>query len=225
MTDPTRSAFRAPRSALQVLIATRSAGKAREIRALFAGSPFTPVFPDDLGLAPAPAEASLESGATYAAHALAKARYFAGRSDLPTAADDSGIEVDALGGAPGVHSARWAGERGAASGEQDVERGNNALLLERLHGVPAERRTARYRCVVAFVPAADAGALVVEGLCEGWVLDEPRGASGFGYDPLFWSLDLGMTFGEAPAEAKQGVSHRGRAFRALIEVLRRLRER
>src|SRR5512134_1555685 len=146
MTDPTRSALRAPRSARQVLIATRSAGKAREIRALFAGSPFTPVFPDDLGLVPAPAEASLESGATYAAHALAKARYFAGRSDLPTAADDSGIEVDALGGAPGVHSARWAGERGTAGGEQDVERVNNALLLERLHGVPAERRTARYRC-------------------------------------------------------------------------------
>jgi XTP/dITP diphosphohydrolase len=210
---------------MELLIATRSDGKAREIRALFAGSPFTPVFPDEMGLATTPEESELEMGATYAAHAVAKARYFAGRSALPTAADDSGIEVDALGGVPGVHSARWAGERGAGRKERDVERANNRLLLERLEGVPAERRTARYRCVVAFVSAPDADALVVEGVCEGWVLDEPRGTSGFGYDPLFWSLDLGMTFGEAPAEAKQGVSHRGRAFRALIEVLRRLQER
>ena len=214
-----------PPSALDILIATRSAGKTREIRALFAGSPFTPVFPDAAGLEPRPEEADLETGATYAAHAIAKARYFAGRSDLPTAADDSGIEVDALGGAPGVHSARWAGEGGSGKGEKDVEAANNALLQERLRGVPPERRTARYRCVVAFVATPDADPLVVEGMCEGWVLDVARGTGGFGYDPLFWSLDLGMTFGEAPAEAKQRVSHRGRAFRALIEVLRRLQER
>ena len=210
---------------MDLLIATRSAGKTREIRALFAGSRFTPVFPDALGLERAPAEEDLETGATYAAHAIAKARYFAIRSDLPTAADDSGIEVDALGGAPGVYSARWAGEEGKGKGEEGVEAANNALLLERLRGVPPERRTARYRCVVAFVAAPDADPLVVEGMCEGWVLDVARGTGGFGYDPLFWSLDLGMTFGEAPDEAKQRVSHRGRAIRALIEVLRRQLDR
>lgn len=210
---------------MDLLIATRSAGKAREIRALFAGSPFVPVLPEDLGLERRAEEADLEIGATYAAHAIAKARYFAGRSDLPTAADDSGIEVDALGGAPGVASARWAGERGRGTGEDSVEAANNALLVERLRGVPPERRTARYRCVVAFVGAAEADPVVVEGVCEGWVLEAPRGAGGFGYDPLFWSLDLGMTFGEASAEAKDRVSHRGRAVRALIEVLRRMQSR
>ena len=210
---------------MDLLIATRSAGKAREIGALFAGSRFTPVFPDALGLERRPEEADLETGGTYAAHAIAKARYFAGRSDLPTAADDSGIEVDALGGAPGVHSARWAGERGRGKGEGDTDAANNALLLERLRGVSPERRTARYRCVVAYVATPDADPLVVEGMCEGWVLDVVRGTGGFGYDPLFWSLDLGMTFGEAPAEAKQRVSHRGRAVRALIEVLCRLVDR
>jgi XTP/dITP diphosphohydrolase len=210
---------------MDLLIATRSAGKTREIGALFVGSPFTPVFPEALGLERRPEEGDLEAGATYAAHAIAKARYFARRSDLPAAADDSGIEVDALGGAPGVASARWAGERGRGTGEEGVEAANNALLLERLRGVPPERRTARYRCVLAFVATPDADPLVVEAMCEGWVLDVARGTGGFGYDPLFWSLDLGMTFGEAPAEAKQRVSHRGRAVRALIEVLRRVLDR
>ena len=210
---------------MDLLIATRSAGKTREIGPLFHGSPFTPVFPDALGLERRPEEGDLETGTTYAAHAIAKARYFAGRSDLPSAADDSGIEVDALGGGPGVHSARWAGDGGRGTGDGEVDAANNALLLERLRGVPPERRTARYRCVVAFVAMPDADPLVVEGMCEGWVLDVARGTGGFGYDPLFWSLDLGMTFGEAPAEAKQRVSHRGRAFRALIEVLRRQLDR
>lgn len=210
---------------MELLVATRSAGKAREIAALFDGSPFAPIFPNALGLEPRPEEVGLESGATYAQHAIAKARYFADRTELPTAADDSGIEVDALGGRPGVGSARWSGERARGTAEQGVEAANNATLLERLRGVPPERRTARYRCAVAFVASPDAAPLVVEAMCEGWVLDVARGTGGFGYDPLFWSLDLGMTFGEAPAEAKHGVSHRGRAFRALIEVLRRQLER
>jgi XTP/dITP diphosphohydrolase len=209
---------------MRLLIATRSAGKAREIRDLLVGSGFAPVFPAELGLAPRAEEAGLELDGTYAAHAVAKARYFAGRGGLPAAGDDSGIEVDALGGAPGVRSARWAagGEEGSGKGEGWVEAENNRLLLERLRGVPPERRTARYRCIVAFVASPDAAPVVVEGVCEGWVLDAPRGAGGFGYDPLFWSLDLGMTFGEAPAEAKHRVSHRGRAFRSLVEVLRRV---
>ncbi len=179
------------------------------------------MFPDDLALSSLAEEALLEAGATYAENAVAKARHFARRSGLPTVADDSGLEVDALGGAPGVHSARWAGGRegGTGNGEAWVEDQNNRLLLERLRGVPAERRTARYRCVVAYLAAADAELLVIEGVCEGRILEAARGSGGFGYDPLFWSSDLGMTFGEATAEAKQGVSHRGQAFRLLAERL------
>jgi XTP/dITP diphosphohydrolase len=208
---------------VKLLAATRSAGKARELRALFAGTPFAVTFPDELGLAPETAEQGLEARDGYAANAIAKARYFAARSGLPTMADDSGLEVDALGGAPGAQSARWAGgrEAGSATHEADVEAANNALLLERLRGLPAERRTARYRCVVAFVAAPDSPPLVVEGSCEGRILDAPRGRGGFGYDPLFFSTELGMTFGEAAAPAKDGVSHRGRAVRALIAALRR----
>jgi len=204
---------------MDLLIATRSAGKTREIGALFAGSPFTPVFPDALGLERRPEERDLETGATYAAHAIAKARYFAGRSDLPVAADDSGIEVDALGGAPGVESARWAGERGRGKGEGEVEAANNALLLDRLRGVSPERRTARYRCVMAFVATPDADPLVVEGMCEGWVLDVARGMGGFGYDPLFFYPPFGKTFGEVARKEKDRVSHRGKAFARLREFL------
>lgn len=215
MTAPTRS----------LLIATRSAGKVREIRRLFADSAFYPVFPEELNLAPTPEEAELERGERYVEHAVAKARHFVRRGGLPAAADDSGIEVDALGGAPGVHSARWAGGRAPAAAEAGVEAANNALLLERLRDVPAEQRTARYRCVVAFVATPEDEPLVVEATSEGRVLATPRGRGGFGYDPLFWSADLEMTFAEASPDDKDRVSHRGRAFRALIEVLERQLER
>jgi XTP/dITP diphosphohydrolase len=208
-----------------LLIATRSAGKTREIREMLEGSRFAPLFPDDVGLALSPDEADLERGERYVDHAVAKARYFARRGDRPTAADDSGLEVDALGGAPGVHSARWAGGRTAGDPEAEVEITNNAELLARLREVPTDRRTARYRCVAAFVAHAEATALVVEATCEGRILPAARGKSGFGYDPLFWSPELGMTFGEAPPAAKHRVSHRGRAFRALIEALERQLER
>ena len=207
---------------MKLLVATRSAGKAREIRTLFAGLPITLVFPDELALQRLPDEAGLENAATYAANATAKARYFARRSGLPTVADDSGLEVDALHGEPGVHSARWGGGReGVGMGEGDVEARNNALLLERLRGVPEARRTARYRCVVVHVANADSPPSLVEATCEGLILEAPRGSGGFGYDPLFWSADLRMTFGEAPEAAKHRVSHRGRAIRALIELLLR----
>jgi len=201
---------------MKLLVATRSEGKRREIRELLQGLPFEVVFPTDLFLERLPEERDLEQGRNYAENAVAKARYFAQRAAVPTVADDSGIEVDALDGAPGMHSARWAGVDGA---EQD--RANNALLLERLAGVPEERRTARYRCVVAFLDAAAATPQLVEATCEGFVLPAPRGTGGFGYDPLFFSPELKMSFGEAPAASKHRVSHRGRAFRALVEVLLR----
>jgi len=200
---------------MKLLVGTRSPGKTREIRELFAGLPFDLAFPADRLLAPLPEEADLERAMSYAENAVAKARYYATRAGLPAVADDSGIEVEYIGGAPGPRSARWAGASG------DVDAANNALLLEQLAGVPPESRGARYRCVVAFLATPSNVPEIVEATCEGFILTEPRGTGGFGYDPLFYSPELHMTFGEAPAAAKHRVSHRGRAFRALIEVLLR----
>ena len=198
---------------MKLLIGTRSSGKTREIRELFAGLPFDISFPADRLLQPLPEEADLERTMSYAENAVAKARYYATRGGLPAVADDSGIEVDALGGAPGPRSARWS-ESGS-----DAE--NNRLMLERLAGVPDRERSARYRCVVAFLATPSSVPEIVEATCDGFILTEPRGSGGFGYDPLFFSSDLKMSFGEASPAAKHRVSHRGRAFRALIEVLLR----
>jgi len=200
---------------MKLLVGTRSPGKTREIRELFAGLPFDLAFPADRLLAPLPEEADLERAMSYAENAVAKARYYATRAGLPAVADDSGIEVEYIGGAPGPRSARWAGAN------NDVDAANNALLLEQLAGVPPDSRGARYRCVVAFLATPSSVPEIVEATCEGFILTEPRGTGGFGYDPLFYSPELHMTFGEAPPAAKHRVSHRGRAFRALIEVLLR----
>jgi XTP/dITP diphosphohydrolase len=201
---------------VKLLVATRSPGKTREIRELFAGLPFDLTFPADRFLERLPEEADLENGTSYVENAVSKARYFATRGGIPTVSDDSGIEVDALGGAPGVRSARWAGVEGSAADPANI-----ALLLEQLAGVPEERRTARYRCIVAFLAVPSAVPEIVEATCDGFILAEPRGTGGFGYDPVFYSPELQMSFGEAPPGAKHRVSHRGRAFRALIEVLLR----
>ena len=203
------------------MIATRNEGKMREIRDLFTGLPFRLVFPVDQFLERLPDEADLERGTSFAENAVAKARYFAKRATIPTMAEDSGLEVDALDGAPGVFSARWAQMHGAGSREGGDDAANNALLLERLAGVPDEQRTARYRCVVAYLDTPLAKPQLVEATCEGRVLIEPRGTGGFGYDPLFFSLDLELSFAQALLPAKQRVSHRGRAIRALVEVLLR----
>lgn len=152
-----------------------------------------------------------ESGETYRENALIKARAGAERTTLLALADDSGIEVDALDGAPGVRSARFGGE-----GLDDAER--TALLLERLRGVPVERRTARYRCVIALV-WPDGAERVVEGTAEGLIAEAPRGTGGFGYDPVFEDPALGRTFAELAPEAKAAVSHRGRAVRAAVALL------
>jgi len=201
-------------------VGTRSAGKAREIRSLLTGLPFEVQFPADWFLDRLPEEEDLESGTTYAENAVLKARYFAerARGEIATVADDSGLEVDALDGAPGVHSARWAGA-GATDADQDAR--NNAKLVAALEGVPEKRRTARYRCVVAFLDRLNGTPEIVEATCEGRIVLEPQGAGGFGYDPYFFCPELGVTFGEAALPAKERVSHRGRAFRALAEMLLR----
>jgi XTP/dITP diphosphohydrolase len=203
---------------MKLLVGTRSAGKTREIRELFIGLPFELSFPGDRLLEPLPEEADLERGTSYVENAVAKARYFATRGGLPAVADDSGLEVEALGGAPGPRSARWSAAAGAGG---NVDEANNALLLEQLAGVPEERRGARYRCVVAFLATPSSVPEIVEATCDGFILTAPRGSGGFGYDPLFFSPELHLSFGEAAPAAKHRVSHRGRAFRALIEVLLR----
>jgi XTP/dITP diphosphohydrolase len=206
---------------MKLLVSTRSPGKTRDIRELFAGLPFQVFFPDDLKLERLPEEDDLEATDTYTGNAVAKARHFAGRSGLPTVADDSGLEVDALSGAPGVRSARYAIREGTIALGQTIDDANNALLLARLAAVSEEERTARYRCVVAFLPTPGDAPEIVEATCEGRVLPAPRGTGGFGYDPLFFSDDLRRGFGEVAAATRHRVSHRGRAFRALIEVLLR----
>jgi XTP/dITP diphosphohydrolase len=203
---------------MKLLVGTRSPGKTREIRELFAGLPFELAFPAERLLEPLPEEADLERSMSYVENAVAKARYYATRGGLPAVADDSGLEVDALGGAPGPRSARWSAATGSGV---SVDQANNALLLEQLAGVPQERRSARYRCVVAFLATPSGVPEIVEATCDGFMLTEPRGTGGFGYDPLFFSPELHMSFGEAAPAAKHRVSHRGRAFRALIEVLLR----
>jgi len=153
----------------------------------------------------------VEDGETFLANAEIKARYFARLSGLWTLADDSGLEVDALGGEPGVRSARYAGEPGD-------DKANNALLLERLKGVPAERRTARFRCAVVLSDGHDVLASA-EGAIEGRIIEGPRGGGGFGYDPLFWVDEKGMTTAEMTAAQKHAISHRGQALRRLRERL------
>jgi XTP/dITP diphosphohydrolase len=208
---------------VRLVVSTRSPGKTREIKELFAGLPFDLVFPDAAGLNRVAEEEGLERGTRYLENAVAKARHFSQRTGLPAIADDSGLEVDALGGAPGARSARFALlERAPGTPvPRDLDAANNALLLEKLAGVPDEKRTARYRCVVAYLESANSPPELVEATCEGRILTAPRGTEGFGYDPLFFSDELQQTFAEASAAAKHRVSHRGRAFRALIEVLLR----
>jgi XTP/dITP diphosphohydrolase len=200
----------------QLLIATRSPGKRREIIEILGDLPFRLVFPDDVGLAERPEEAGLETADSFEGNARRKAEYFARLSSLPTAADDSGLEVFALGGQPGVWSRRLALHAGPPD-QQDAA--NKAELLRRLAGAPAARRRARYRCLVVYLSSPGAVPATFEGTCLGSIAERPRGTGGFGYDPLFLSDDLGKTFGEAAPEEKHAVSHRGRAFRGLAQWL------
>jgi len=191
----------------RLLLATNNPGKAAEYRALLEGCGWELVTPRDLGLNLEVEEA----GTDYAENARMKAEAFAKGSGLVALADDSGIEVDALGGAPGPLSARFGGD--------DIsDRQRVALLLERLKGVPPERRSARFRCLIA-VARPEGQVSLFEGQCEGRVAEEPRGEGGFGYDPVFLLPERGLTLAELPPEEKNAVSHRGRAARAARVLL------
>jgi XTP/dITP diphosphohydrolase len=196
----------------RLLVATRSVGKLAEFRELLAAPGLDVVGPEECGIAPDPAEEALEAFDTFEANARAKAAWFAVQSGIPAIADDSGLEVDALGGAPGVWSKRFAGCDGP---DHEVTAANNAELLRRLDGVPDSSRGAGYRCVLV-LRWPGGREHVAHGTTRGRILTGARGNGGFGYDPLFWSQELGMTFAEAPASEKHRVSHRGRA----VEILR-----
>lgn len=193
-----------------VVIASKNPGKIAEVREIMAGLPLVLLTGDDVGAWPEVEEI----GDTYLANALLKARAVASLTGMPALADDSGIEVDALGGAPGVRSARYSGE---AATEED----NNAKLIAALDGVPPEGRGARYRCVAVLV-TPDGKEIAGIGSCEGQIGSEARGAGGFGYDPWFVPEGESRTMAELTPDEKHAISHRGKALRGLAEQLRNL---
>jgi XTP/dITP diphosphohydrolase len=191
-----------------LVIATGNAGKLREFRDLLAGLPFTIIARDDLGI-PSPAE----TGSTFLDNALLKARHAATASGAAAIADDSGLEVDALAGAPGIHSARYAGA-------EATDADNNAKLLAALRAVGAPPWRARYRCALVFVAGPeDPAPLAADGVWQGCIVESPRGSGGFGYDPYFLLPDLRLTAAELDPADKNRRSHRGTAMRALRELL------
>ncbi len=200
----------------EILLATGNPGKAREMSEILSQADpavFQHVRWRHLREFPGWPEA-VEDGATFLANAESKARYYARLSGLWTIADDSGLEVDAVGGEPGVRSARYAGE-------PKSDQANNALLIRRLAGVPEQRRTARFRCAVVLVGRGEVLASA-QGTVEGRIIDTPRGTNGFGYDPHFWFDPAGKTMAEMLPEEKHAVSHRGQALRQLAADLARL---
>jgi XTP/dITP diphosphohydrolase len=217
-----------PRSSTHVphrplVVATSNPGKLREFGALLRDLPFDLYGLGELHILPPE-----ETGSSFLENALLKARHAAAAastasastalggvplSDAAAIADDSGLEVDALGGAPGIYSARFAG-----SGADEAA--NNAKLIAALEGTLPDERRARYRCALVFVRSAlDAEPLVAEGIWEGFILEAPRGAGGFGYDPYFFLPELGLTAAELDAATKNRLSHRGIALRALRDQL------
>lgn len=193
----------------RVVLATGNAGKLKEISAMLAGLDIEVVSQRALGISDVD-----ETGTTFIENALLKAWHASHASGLPAIADDSGLEVDALNGAPGVYSARFAGP-----GASDAD--NNRKLLAALDGLPPERRGARFQCVMVYVrDADDPQPLICQASWEGRILDAPRGNKGFGYDPLFWIVEENCTSAELPPEVKNRLSHRGQALRELIAALK-----
>jgi XTP/dITP diphosphohydrolase len=191
-----------------LVLATRNKDKIAELAHALLGLPVRVVSVGDLGDWPEVEE----TGETLEANALLKVRAAVERTGHPAIADDTGLEVDALGGAPGVRSSRFAGE--GVSYAQNVAR-----LLREMQGVHADARTARFRCVIALVDPARAEERLVQGVAEGRILTAPQGASGFGYDPVFYVPEAGKTFAEMDLAEKESMSHRGRAMRAARQVI------
>ena len=195
----------------RLVLASSNAGKLAELRPLLAGTGLELVAQSDLGV-----QDAIEDGLTFVENALIKARHACRETGLPALADDSGIVVDALGGAPGLISAHYAGVHGDGPG-------NIARVLRELEGVPDARRGARFVCTLVLLRhAEDPQPIIAEGRWEGRVLHAPRGTGGFGYDPIFFDPVLGAGAGELAPEVKNRVSHRGRALAVLRERLAEL---
>lgn len=193
---------------MKLLIATHNRGKKAEYAAILGDLPLELVSLTDLNI-----DVEIEeTGKTFEENALLKARGYAALTGLPTLADDSGLEVDALDGAPGIHSARYAGPEAS---DEDLY----TLLLHNLRGVPPSERSARFCCVIALV-WPEGREETVEGVCEGRILQEPRGERGFGYDPVFYVPEKQKTMAQLPMELKNRISHRGRAAVKVKEILR-----
>lgn len=192
----------------KIVLASNNQGKLREFAQMVAEWDYRIVPQSELGI-----DAAAETGTTFVENAILKARHAAQCSKLPAFADDSGIEVDALQGQPGVCSARFAGE-------QATDSDNNVLLLEKLRDVPDEQRTARYHCIIVLMRHADDPTpLICQGTWEGRILHEPRGSHGFGYDPFFYVPTHNCSAAELTSETKNQLSHRGQALRALQQAL------
>jgi len=195
---------------VRLLIATENPGKLREYEQLLASLPVQLCAPQDLRLA----LALHEDGESYAQNARMKALHYMQASQLPTLADDSGLEVDALQGAPGLYSARYAGRN---ANDQDRYR----LLLRKLADIPWSRRTARFRCVLTLaIPSGEV--YTTEGTCEGIIAVEPLGNQGFGYDPIFYLPEYGQTMAQLPPAVKNSISHRARAVQHMLPILSRI---
>lgn len=202
----------------ELVLATRSAHKLREIRRILKSVPDLSVIDLEAAAVPYdPAEEDLEPYDTFEENALSKARYFFEKCGRPTVADDSGLEVDALDGAPGVRSKRFS-PRQHLEGEE-LDRANLEHLVERLGELALAERTARYVCVAALVTSD--GEWTFRGEAPGLILGRPQGWGGFGYDPVFFDPDLGKTFAQITEAEKNERSHRGKAFRALAGYLAR----
>lgn len=194
---------------MKLVLATGNQGKLAELRQLLEGTGIQVLPQSDFGVPDAE-----ETGLSFIENAILKARHAAAHTGLPAMADDSGIEVDALNGAPGIYSARYAGVHGD-------DAANNARLLAALEGLPTAERGARFYCAVAFLRhAEDHTPVIAEGIWEGRILESARGEGGFGYDPLFFDPALDRSAAELDPAEKNRVSHRARALRAIAERLR-----
>lgn len=197
----------------QILIGTKCEAKQREIRQILGDIPYEFLTPADVG----PLPEVVEDGMTFEQNACKKACELARHFNMPVLADDSGLEVDALDGRPGVQSHRY-------DGENPTDEENNLKLLAELEGIPEEKRTARYQCVVALATPRGLQ-MTADGCCEGRITAEPHGTMGFGYDPLFYYFPYGTTFGMIDAEIKNRVSHRAVAVGKIREMLLKAKKR
>ena len=209
------------RPARPILLATRNPGKIREIRQVLADLLVEVLTLDDQGHIPEP----VENGNTFADNAAAKAMYYARATGRWCLADDSGLEVDALGGRPGIHSARYAADQCPTNAHRNtIDLANNAKLLKELKRIADSGRTARFVCELAL---ADGQKVLIEahGVLEGHIARVPAGSNGFGYDPLFFVPELGCTTAQLSPEEKNRISHRGKAVRRFAELLREMLQR